>query len=340
MSIGPRMRNHVLELGRNQVCLSAVQSPVKSGTQLGLLWWGVFSGQRGRTRTRWYFPNTTEWIQSPALLRAQREAALSSLEPPIPLCGQGWKGPSPCRASGIRADRAHHLFSASLPESSGLAPSWDEPVFPACGLHFIYFFASCSKPLFFFLDRQGLAAPSGDVDLVEKNVLAVKQRAFLGLRFFKSQRFICFRKAEQWRLLVSRTHTCSLPRPPPSPPPRSILFHIRAEEPATVRSLSDSLSQWTVSSLGLWIPLRIWWKQRNFLQKIAHRCIYTILHVIRRGAWWSVFVNSEFDIPNFQATPWRQWLLLWLCIEHPHWGVQGKDHLSSLPQRTVVLGES
>lgn len=218
MSIGPRMRNHVLELGRNQVCLSAVQSPVKSGTQLGLLWWGVFSGQRGRTRTRWYFPNTTEWIQSPALLRAQREAALSSLEPPIPLCGQGWKGPSPCRASGIRADRAHHLFSASLPESSGLAPSWDEPVFPACGLHFIYFFASCSKPLFFFLDRQGLAAPSGDVDLVEKNVLAVKQRAFLGLRFFKSQRFICFRKAEQWRLLVSRTHTCSLPRPRPQPP--------------------------------------------------------------------------------------------------------------------------
>ena len=51
----------------------------------------------------------------------------------------------------------------------------------------------------------------------KKMCLLSSTRAFLGLSFFKSRWFICFHKAEQRCLLVSRTHTCSLLRSIPTP---------------------------------------------------------------------------------------------------------------------------
>lgn len=165
------------------------------------------------------------------------------------------------------------------------------------------------KLLFFFLNRQGLAALSGDVDLVEEKCACPSTRAFLGLSFFKSWWFICFHKAEQWCLLVSRTHTCSLPAPfPPHPSPP----HQERQKTSPcflILGVSKQQALWEYGSL---------WDSNGNKGTSCRKCIQMHIHNFACDSRWCKVV-CVYKLRIWQGSFWGHALEMVATFVGLHW---------------------
>lgn len=136
----------------------------------GLMWWGVFSNNAVRDTAKWYFPG-----HQPNKSRAEQLVWRGSTQLPFHSWA-GMKGPF-SRQVHLGSGLIWHVTSFLFlpPRIKRFSTIIGRTCFPVCTFNFIYFFNLAPSVFSFFLDWQGLAAPSGDVDLVGEKKCACCQ---------------------------------------------------------------------------------------------------------------------------------------------------------------------